>query len=598
MAIVPVAKVTLYGTADQKHVVLDGLQELGCLHLLDLNDSRDHQSQNSQCSPDAAQALKYLKACPIHRRAVKDNSEFQLDDVVGQALSIQQQRQQLQAESDELKQAIATLMPWGDFQLPSNDELGGLRFWFYAVPHYKLSLLESLPDDWQVVAREHRFAYVVVISDTEPTDMPVPRTHLDERPLSELQDRLEAVESELEELHWQRVRLTRWIDQLSRRLGLAEDRAARERAAGQTFDDPRMFAVRGWAPQSQREQIASFARSHDLGLTIEIPTAEESPPTLLSNRGLAASGENAVTFYTTPAYRAFDPSGIVFFSFSVFFAMIMADAGYAMLLAFFLLLFWRRFGRSENTRRMRTLFVAIAVASVAYGIAVGSYFGFPPPAGSVLARVHVIDATNATLMMQISIAIGVVHLAMANLALAWSRRWSPMMLASFGWIAALFGGLALGLGKSGTQPEQPLIQFGSWMLGIGIASVLRFSSERPLTTFSFKEHGKRLIDGVVSLTGVSRAFGDVLSYLRLFALGLASAQLAGTFNDLTYKASCCVGIGSLLAVVAVVFGHGLNFVLAIMSGVVHGLRLNCIEFFSWSLPDEGYAFEPFNKKAT
>ncbi|HQZ67617.1 MAG TPA: V-type ATPase 116kDa subunit family protein, partial [Planctomycetaceae bacterium] len=202
------------------------------------------------------------------------------------------------------------------------------------------------------------------------------------------------------------------------------------------------------------------------------------------------------------------------------------------------------------------------------------------------------------LMMQISVSVGVAHLAIANLALAWSRRWSMTMLSSIGWVAALVGGLGLGLGKSGASPQQSLIQYGTWFLAGGILSVLLFSSNRPIFTLSAKAHGQRLIDGLMSLTNISRAFGDVLSYLRLFALGLASAQLAGTFNDLTYKASCCVGVGSLLAIVAVVFGHGLNFVLAIMSGVVHGLRLNCIEFFGWSLPDEGYPFQPFCKRET
>ena len=91
---------------------------------------------------------------------------------------------------------------------------------------------------------------------------------------------------------------------------------------------------------------------------------------------------------------------------------------------------------------------------------------------------------------------------------------------------------------------------------------------------------------------------SVLSYLRLFALGLASTQLATTFNDLTFAASGSTTVGSLLAVIAVACGHGLNFVLAIMSGVVHGLRLNCIEFFGWGLSDEGYPFHPFSKKAT
>ncbi len=598
MAIVPVAKVTLYGMADQKEAVIDGLQEIGCLHLLDLSQSRDEKAERQHLSPNAVEALKFLRACPIHQRAVQVDSDFQFDDVVGPALSIEQQQQELQAERDELKQSIAALVPWGDFQLPTGSEFGGLSFWFYVVPHYRLSSLEELAAAWHVVARDNRFDYVMVLSHDEPTGMPVSRTHLDDRPLSELQRRFETVEVKLEDLHWQRVRLTRWIHQLSQTIGLAKDRAARERAAGQAFNDPSMFAIQGWAPQSMSEQLGSFAHQRGLGVTIEQPTAEDSPPTLLSNRGLAAGGEDAVTFYTTPAYRAWDPSGVVFLSFSLFFAMIMADAGYATVLSILLLSFWRRLGKSPSTLRLRKLFVAIAVASIAYGVAVGSYFGFPPPTGSLVDKLHFIDTSNTTRMMQISIAVGVGHLSIANLALAWSRRWSPMMLSSVGWVAALVGGLAFGLGKSGTQPEQALMQFGSWALGTGILGILLFSSQRPLFTLSVKDHGKRLLEGALSLANISRAFGDVLSYLRLFALGLASAQLAATFNDLTYQASCCVGIGGLLAIVAVVFGHGLNFVLAIMSGVVHGLRLNCIEFFGWSLPDEGYPFQPFCKKAT
>jgi V/A-type H+-transporting ATPase subunit I len=288
---------------------------------------------------------------------------------------------------------------------------------------------------------------------------------------------------------------------------------------------------------------------------------------------------------------------VVFLSFSIFFAMIMADAGYALLLAGFLLVLWRRIGRTTDGLRFRKFLLAIAIASVAYGIAAGSYFGLPPGSGSIWEKLHVIDTTDTILMMQISIAIGVAHLALANVALAWSRRWSSKMLSSLGWVVILIGGLAFGFGKSGTSPQAVLTQYGGWALATGMIAVLVFSSDRPLLTFKWRDHGARVLDGLKSLTSVTRAFGDVLSYLRLFALGLASAQLAETFNNLTYQASCCVGIGTLLAGLVIVFGHGLNFALAIMSGVVHGLRLNCIEFFGWSLPDEGYPFEPFCKKA-
>jgi V/A-type H+-transporting ATPase subunit I len=105
-----------------------------------------------------------------------------------------------------------------------------------------------------------------------------------------------------------------------------------------------------------------------------------------------------------------------------------------------------------------------------------------------------------------------------------------------------------------------------------------------------------LFDALQGLTNVTRIFGDVLSYLRLFALGLASASLALTFNDLARQvAERMPGLGLLFALLILVVGHVLNLLLSVMSGVVHGLRLNFIEFYNWALLGEGYPFRPFKK---
>jgi V/A-type H+-transporting ATPase subunit I len=99
------------------------------------------------------------------------------------------------------------------------------------------------------------------------------------------------------------------------------------------------------------------------------------------------------------------------------------------------------------------------------------------------------------------------------------------------------------------------------------------------------------------LTRVTAAFGDVLSYLRLFALGLASASLAIAFNNMAAGAWEAVPrVGILAAVAILIIGHSLNLLLAVASGFIHGLRLNVIEFFNWGLPEEGPLFRPFKKK--
>ena len=92
-------------------------------------------------------------------------------------------------------------------------------------------------------------------------------------------------------------------------------------------------------------------------------------------------------------------------------------------------------------------------------------------------------------------------------------------------------------------------------------------------------------------------FGDVLSYLRLFALGLASASLALTFNELAMQVKAAMpGLGLLLAILLLLLGHVINLGLTLMSGVVHGLRLNFIEFYKWGMPAEGTAFQRFARK--
>lgn len=135
------------------------------------------------------------------------------------------------------------------------------------------------------------------------------------------------------------------------------------------------------------------------------------------------------------------------------------------------------------------------------------------------------------------------------------------------------------------------------MLAAGGLLVLFFSSRRPWWQGNWKDRLGRILDGLLALSGISRAFGDVLSYLRIFALGLASAQLAITFNDMAATArENIAGLGTLVAILILGFGHGLNFLLATMSGVVHGLRLNYIEFFNWGMAEEGYPYRPFSKK--
>lgn len=590
MSIVPLAKVSIYGLLDTKPRVLAELQKMGCLHLVALR--RSAQAKEREELSRGRRALEYLLASPYRRlRQFHDRDRFDAEAVVRRALQIRERLRVLGDERDFLRRRIRNLEPWGDFQFPPREELGGYRFWFYIVPHYQMPKVVDTDLIWQVVHRDNRFCYVVVLSPGPPEGMPVPRTRTGARPQSELRRRLEAVEVEMEDLEAERVSLTRWCDLLAGSLHHLQDQAALEGAAAQTRDEEPLFVLQGWVPQDRLDALREFAQSHHLALVATAPEPGEEPPTLFDNPPLLAGGEDLVRFYMTPGYRMWDPSAVVFVSFVVFFAMILSDAGYAGILGLILAWTWRKMGRSETGRRLRVLGAALVAVSAAWGVMAGSYFGVTPPAGSFAAHLKLFDLNDSGTMMRLSILIGVAHVALANLVDAWRHGWRAAALAPLGWVAVLLGGVALGMGVEGTHLQAA----GPWVMAAGGAAVLLFTG--------FAEAGedtsflKRLLPGLKGLSRLTSAFGDVLSYLRLFALGLASASLAVAFNGLASQvAEGLPGLGMLLAFLVLLIGHALNFTLAVVSGVVHGMRLNCIEFFGWSVPEEGRAFRAFAKK--
>jgi V/A-type H+-transporting ATPase subunit I len=594
MSIVPLVKVTLYGPTSDKDAVLDGLQRLGCLHLNDLHRGDAEAVDLTPHRSDAREALQYLHDSPVRRRALRPREKVECEAVVQEVLEVRDRSRALAEEREQLRKWITDLEPWGDFELPEWAREGDLRFWFYIVPLYQMQRMAAVDLPWKVVARDHRFAYVVVVARDRPTGMPVPPVDLEPRRLSQLRQRLEQVERDLEELDYRRIGLTLYTDVLRETLDEADDRAARQQAARRVLEEDRFFAVQGWAPAAQAAALRQFAADSGLAVTIEAPGPQDKPPTLLANPPVLRGGEELITFYMTPAYRMWDPSKVVLFAFALFFAMIIADAVYGLLLGGILWAMWKRLGATAGGRGLRSVMLTLVIFSIVYGVLLGSYCGVEPAEGSWLGALHILHANDQGVMMWLSIGVGAVHLALANLVTAWRHRHGLHALSGLGWAAIILGGFSVGLGKS--YALAALTTLGWIGLGLGGLLVLLFHSERPFSLLPKQLFG-RLVDGLKGLLELSKAFGDVLSYLRLFALGLAAVKLAEVFNHMAASSFEAKGISVLLGVLILLVGHTINFAMGIMGGVVHSLRLNLIEFFNWSLPEEGQRFEALTKKA-
>ncbi|MEM9668718.1 MAG: V-type ATP synthase subunit I [Pseudomonadota bacterium] len=601
MSIAPLSRVTVLGRVADRDRLLDGLQELGCLHLTPIakEDSRspafdgDIAPEGGTAIANARKALKFLQRAPYVRRQVSLSNDFVLDRFVEKVLAVKKALRQLRDKRDFLAARLASLESWGEIDFPYEGPPGGQRLWFYELPLRQRSALENIDLPWFIAGTDLKTAYTVVIAPDEPSaDMlPVQRTHLGASTLSQLRRNIRDVEIEIDDSVADRVALTRYMGLLTTHLYQAENAVGLREARQAGYEDEFLAALQGWAPNDRLNEIGEFARENGLAISLEAPSSTDMPPTLLRQPEKRRAGVDLSLFYQVPGYQSWDPSGLLLISFTCFFAMIMADAGYGLVLAAALAFAWRRLGRSSRGTSYRRLGLGLVSATVLYGIIIGSYFGTSPPETSILQQFKLLAVDDFDVMMRLSIGVGVVHVVIANfmaMRVNWGR---PIVFAKSGWILACLSGYGLYLGSS-----DPLIASASQGgLAFSAVLILLFSSNETATTL--KGQVQRVLKGASALAGAMTAFGDVLSYMRLFALGLASASLATTFNQLAMDAhSALPGLGLLAAVLILIVGHALNFALAIISGVVHGLRLNYIEFFKWGFDGEGMAFKPFRKK--
>ncbi|MEH6616348.1 MAG: hypothetical protein V7699_00765 [Porticoccus sp.] len=602
MSIVPLSSIRLIGAITEQATILETLQVLGCCHLTGVSpDSIAKKLQGSGHSitnTPLQKALRYLLDAPQKRHQEQGEPTESLDALVADILDNHTGSAELSNQLEHLEHRIDNLIPWGDFKFPEQGVFGHQRCWFYQVPNYKLERVRESDLNWAIVNQDERINYVLVLApeEPEPGSMPVARTETGSIPLNELKAQRYELQVAWDELQMQRHNYTRWLPYLSKHLAASLDSQDREQAKNHCVVMDELFMIDGWVPVEHREEMELFARKQGCVLVFENKAAS-FPPTLLKNNAALSAGEDLVQFYQTPAYSAWDPSSVLFFSFAIFFAMILADAGYALLLLVGLALGWRKLGKTDKGKRMRLLGAVIGFVSMSYGVLCGSYFGLAPY-NEGLAQLQLLDINNFDQMLSLSVIVGAAHLLLANGIGAWHLRGSPRSDWHLGWMLIVLCLLILWLqGAFSTLDNSgPLYTTAYfWLIIAGTLLVIWNSYPKPVN--SVVDVMRRIGLGVISLADISKAFGDVLSYLRLFALGLASASLAVTCNEFASQLNSSMpDYGFILAGLVWLLGHSLNLVLAVVSGVVHGLRLNFIEFYHWSLSDEGYPFKPYKKR--
>jgi len=305
--------------------------------------------------------------------------------------------------------------------------------------------------------------------------------------------------------------------------------------------------------------------------------------------------------YGLPNNNEFDPSPLMAPFFILFYGLCLSDAGYGSMLtlsAAFLL--WRfRANLTAFGKKLLTLNIYCGLSTIIVGLLTGGFFGldfdlFPRSVRSVLSALKIIDPlANPLPLLALSIVLGAIQI-LTGLTIRFvldirqvgrkeaflkSGCWLVFLSSIFGWLA---------MGMLNFPHSRTLAEICKWLvLGGTVFMILTQGRQQ-------KNPLMKLGSGILSLYGLSSYLGDILSYTRLFALGLVTAVLAMVINYLAGMTGGIRWVGLGLMIAIFIFGHTLDFLINLMGSFVHSARLQYVEYFSKFFEGGGRFFKPFS----
>ena len=484
-------------------------------------------------------------------------------------------------EIKALEKEVKDLTVWGSFDRAVVEELAGA-----GVPlHFHVLTRKQFKPEWAqeyalcvINEGEKNVRFVVAGEDSLPGEVPMPKSSAEEKK-AQLEQKKEHFQKTLRRIAGAKERIPE-LEKLRREVLEKLDLYLAGVSAVPAAENSIVTLV-GYAPTENEAAICETLDAMNVFYLKEAARAQDNPPVKLHNNWFARQFEVLTDMYGRPVYDEFDPTPILGPFFLLFFAMCMGDAGYGILLV---LIGWFLKKKVPSMADMAPLVMMLGVGTFLVGIVLHTFFGINlyeaawVPEG--LKRFMIsgnIAGYDAQMVLAVGVGIFHICLAMVVKTICYTQRFGFLKsLSTWGWTLLIVGTIVIaGLALLGVI-DKPLVKI--LMIALGIVSGLGIFILNDVHRNPLLNIGSGLWDTYNTVTGL---MGDVLSYLRLYALGLAGGMLGSTFNLLAGMTLDIPlpGVNWLLFAFIILIGHALNLALSCLGAFVHPLRLTFVEYF-------------------
>lgn len=560
---------------------LERLRELGVVHVV---ERQKGAASDAALQEDMRQLSRYQTILKALEPMAADTSA--VASSAADASAISDRYEALVAEKETLEQQRQTLLKncqelsaWGDFDMNSVKRLaeaGYVMRFFTCPPKAFDKEWENLYNVMEVSSDKQKIYFVTVTPvgteislDAEPCNLPEMSLSQTETALQENEARRNALESELLNLASDGVAVLR------KAVGKCSETVSFDKVSlsGEAVADESLVMLEGWIPAANVNNVEPVLGTMPVFYDISDPTPEDDIPILLSNNRFAKLFEPLTKLYMLPTYQELDLTLIFAPFFMLFFGLCLGDIGYGLLMIVALPIFTKLF-QLINPEFSKWLVVLFGASTMLCGLLSGSFFGFSLynlDIPFVTQMKELLYKENSE-MFSISLYIGVVQILLGmavkavNLTIQTGFKYA---ISTIGWLLLLVTVIVAVL--AGIDFSNPVIIALLAIAGVCIF-LLNSPGKNPLLNI-----GLGLWDTYNMATGL---LGDVLSYVRLFALGLSGGILANVFNSMATGMSPDIPVvGFIVTALIFLVGHALNIFMNILGAVVHPMRLTFVEFF-------------------